>query len=134
MTDVDKLNKRRAHIKELLDTGGNVDAKEIAKMFSSSYAAVLNDISVVMTGTQAYRKPLTTTENTRARKLGIPGILTEADWNKVLKEHNNACAKCGSTENLTIDHKYPVSKKGTNTPDNIQPLCKSCNSRKGNRT
>lgn len=34
---------------------------------------------------------------------------------------------------LTIDHVKPVSKGGTNTMDNVQILCYTCNRQKGNR-
>ena len=133
MTDIIALKKRRAHIKELLNNGETVDTREIARLFNSSPVAVLNDLGVISKGVPAYTKRLTTTENTRSRRLGILGMLTEADWDEVLLAYNNACAVCGSTNNITIDHKYPLSKGGANTRDNIQPLCKSCNSRKGNR-
>jgi len=43
------------------------------------------------------------------------------------------CLKCGSTENITIDHIIPVKLGGENTFDNIQPLCASCNSSKGTK-
>ena len=42
----------------------------------------------------------------------------------------NKCQECGTTENITIDHIKPLSKGGTNHIDNLQPLCKSCNSKK----
>jgi len=99
-------------------------------MFNSSFPAVMNDISILINGSPLYKKKPTTAQNTRARRLGIPGMLTDDDWNSALETHNNVCAICGATENLTLDHIKPVSKQGTNTGDNIQPLCKSCNSRK----
>jgi HNH endonuclease len=42
---------------------------------------------------------------------------------------------CGATEDLTIDHKLvPWSEGGSSTdPENLQVLCRSCNSRKGTR-
>lgn len=40
------------------------------------------------------------------------------------------CKYCHSTENLTIDHKQPVIKGGTNELKNLQCLCKPCNEMK----
>lgn len=38
---------------------------------------------------------------------------------------------CGSTEDLQIDHIIPVIDHGTNEADNLQVLCKACNTSKG---
>lgn len=41
------------------------------------------------------------------------------------------CKKCGSKENLQVDHIIPVSKGGNDEMDNLQPLCADCNREKG---
>ena len=50
---------------------------------------------------------------------------------QILKRDNHQCQSCGATVNdgakLEIDHIKPVSKGGTNDPDNLQVLCKDCN-------
>ena len=37
------------------------------------------------------------------------------------------CARCGTNENLTLDHIIPVCHGGTSTKDNAQTLCGPCN-------
>lgn len=49
----------------------------------------------------------------------------------IYKRDNNRCRICGSTNNLEIDHIYPISKGGKSTPDNLQTLCHRCNVKKG---
>ena len=43
------------------------------------------------------------------------------------------CQHCGATSDLTIDHITPLVRGGSNELDNLQFLCKSCNSRKGDK-
>lgn len=50
---------------------------------------------------------------------------------EVYKLYGYACLSCGATENMTIDHVIPISKGGINDISNYQPLCFSCNSKKG---
>lgn len=45
----------------------------------------------------------------------------------------NGCHVHFLKNNLTIDHRIPKSAGGTDHPDNLQLLCGSCNSIKGNR-
>jgi len=59
--------------------------------------------------------------------------LSKAVFKRLLEKYNFKCNSCNSTENLSIDHIKPVSKGGKDTFDNLQILCKSCNSRKGSR-
>lgn len=44
-----------------------------------------------------------------------------------------ACLHCGSVESLTLDHIHPYSRGGEDTLENLQTLCRSCNSKKGAR-
>lgn len=59
------------------------------------------------------------------------GDLTREDWIEVLDQHDRKCAYCGTTENIELDHVVPLSKGGRHTKSNVQPLCRSCNARKG---
>ena len=43
------------------------------------------------------------------------------------------CAECGRIGKLTVDHKTPLRWGGTNDLDNLQFLCRECNSAKGAR-
>ena len=53
-------------------------------------------------------------------------------WEQKKKEIG-CCIMCSEKSNLTIDHKIPVSKGGTNDIENLQPLCLICNIKKGNK-
>jgi 5-methylcytosine-specific restriction endonuclease McrA len=49
------------------------------------------------------------------------------------KLYNSECIYCGDRNNINADHVVPLSKGGTNSEGNLQPLCGSCNSSKGNK-
>lgn len=51
----------------------------------------------------------------------------------VFRRDDFTCQQCGSSSDLTIDHIHPVALGGSNEIENLQTLCKSCNSRKGAR-
>lgn len=55
---------------------------------------------------------------------------TKKDWEKIKMDYNNRCAICKKKKPLTKDHITPISRGGSNSIFNIQPLCRQCNSRK----
>jgi len=65
----------------------------------------------------------------RTRKLNAEGTYTFEQW-RMLLSFFDACPRCGKQNILTVDHIIPLSKGGTNYLDNLQPLCRSCNSSK----
>ena len=53
---------------------------------------------------------------------------------EVFARDGNACLKCGALESLSLDHIKPLGSGGDNSTNNLQTLCTSCNSSKGNTT
>ena len=82
------------------------------------------------------KKFLEKLERRYAREKNAVGNITAKEWRELKKRHNYTCLCCKRKEpeiKLTLDHVIPLSKGGTNTIDNAQPLCDTCNKRKGNK-
>jgi len=73
-------------------------------------------------------------EKRRKRIIGAGENHTRKQWLELCLRYQNKCLACGSTKNICADHIVPLSKGGSDCIDNIQPLCRSCNSRKGVKT
>lgn len=58
---------------------------------------------------------------------------TPEQWREIKTKYNFTCPMCRRHEpeiQLTVDHAIPISRGGFHIASNIQPLCRSCNSRK----
>lgn len=67
------------------------------------------------------------------RKRGAEGRYTLKEWNQLCEMYGNVCLCCKQPKKLEADHVIPISKGGSNTIDNIQPLCRTCNAKKNNK-
>jgi len=74
--------------------------------------------------------------NRQARIRENGGTFTLKEWQDLKKKYNYTCQMCGKKEpeiKLTKDHIISLKNKGKNIIENIQPLCGSCNSKKGTK-
>lgn len=72
----------------------------------------------------------------RAQRLSVEGFFTKNDILSILQEQNYLCIYCQrdlKKIGYHIDHRIPITKRGTNWPINLQCLCQRCNLRKGNK-
>lgn len=78
-------------------------------------------------------KRIETNEYNRWRhynKRRVGGTFTREEWRLLKSLCNWQCVCCSKVSPLTIDHIKPTSLGGLNVIANIQPLCRSCNSKK----
>jgi hypothetical protein len=65
-----------------------------------------------------------------AREKGAIGSHTLEEWEELKAKYGYRCAICKERKPLTKDHIIPLSGGGTDYIENIQPLCRNCNSKK----
>lgn len=73
-------------------------------------------------------------QKSRAKRLGRADHFSAQEWEYLCSSFNNRCACCRSDSALTPDHIVPLGRGGSNSIENIQPLCRLCNSHKSTAT
>lgn len=89
-----------------------------------------------LTKSSNYENKLWQNNQRRVKKLGNGGSHSLSDWETLKAQYNWTCLCCKKSEPTIIlsrDHIIPLSKGGSDNIENIQPLCRSCNSIKNNK-
>ncbi len=68
----------------------------------------------------------------RARKSAAGGFYVVEDIVAILDRQERVCVGCPTdiSDRYHVDHVHPLSRGGTNWPENLQLLCQPCNSQK----
>ena len=67
----------------------------------------------------------------RAARHAGRGSFTAQEFRELCERYGNKCLACGDTEAvLEADHVVPLTRGGSDSINNIQPLCGSCNRKK----
>lgn len=71
----------------------------------------------------------------RARKLNVEGSYTALDIKAQYERQDGKCYYCKSRvgNNYHVDHVVPMSRGGSNSPENIVIACPKCNQSKGDK-
>jgi 5-methylcytosine-specific restriction endonuclease McrA len=75
-----------------------------------------------------------TAHRRRARVVSAKGFWTQDEWLALVAACWSACAYCARFVALTVDHRVPLKRGGSNWVWNLLPACLPCNRRKGSRT
>jgi uncharacterized protein YdaU (DUF1376 family) len=70
----------------------------------------------------------------RAQRLSearAKGTHTAMEWEAMKAYHGMRCVRCGCDGEIVKDHILPIYQGGSDSIENIQPLCRKCNASKG---
>ena len=73
-----------------------------------------------------FRKRVGAVSGVQSDDLSVLGIA------EMVREYKGKCYICGGAWD-SIDHYIPIAKGGTNTLENLRPICRRCNSSKKDR-
>lgn len=93
-----------------------------------------SNIASVRTYLDRIRDHYKSEEYYQNRRQASLAIISSPKLRTLIMERDGAkCRWCGETDGLALDHILPVVAGGTDDPENLQVLCGSCNSSKGDQ-
>jgi hypothetical protein len=125
---------REDHYSEALERG-----KKAARKWRFEHpeeSRIRNRVALKKWRVVHYEEKLATTANRKAKIMGLIGSHTAADIRAIYEAQDGLCYYCGEPLGRSFhrDHKEPVSRGGSNGPDNMCCTCQFCNLSKGDKT
>lgn len=83
-----------------------------------------------VTNDSLYRKRLRAEVRAqRLREARERGTHTEEEWQAIVDRYDSRCVRCGCTPDPRPckDHIKRISEGGSDAADNLQPMCRECN-------
>lgn len=121
--DLEYEERRQQAIAELRDTlvGFYIEAGGYSYPSGSFFDHLVDEAAVLRDQFEPRsREP-------RAKKRRI----SNSTRKRIFERDGYRCVRCGSWIDLTIDHKIPESRGGTDEDANLQTMCRPCNTSKG---
>ena len=117
------LNNLSAAAAAILPAG--VDIKTSTAHSSNAYEQAISQ----------HDKAIAKVHRRRAHLRKAEGKYTDKEWQELVAKYDGKCLCCGRGDlPMSVDHVIPLSRGGSNYIDNIQPLCRSCNTKKSTKT
>lgn len=112
-------------------TGGNSIVLELSTQSGNGRYSVANaeHCEAVLTALTRMAKRQLLSPQSDSPSRHIPQDVKNAVWQR----DGGRCVQCAAETYLEFDHVIPFSKGGANTVNNVQLLCRKCNSEKGDK-
>jgi len=126
-------NKEQVRARDRAYRKRNIDARRcLEKKWQKENVELIKEINKVASTLYRKNNPekrKAAVQNCMANRKMAEGRYVAADVIRILKGQKMKCAACSVClkKGYHMDHIFPLSKGGTNWPDNLQALCAACN-------
>jgi 5-methylcytosine-specific restriction endonuclease McrA len=136
--DREERGLRRDRERRLLDSQGEPRRERAREASRICYARHREDyLRANKKWREAHPEKNAAKAQRRYQRLGTLGRFTAEEWASLKKMYGERCLCCGMSSphiSLSPDHVISVARGGSGDIGNIQPLCRTCNQRKGTRS